>query len=71
MCNIDIGVLGQVWWQPPDSGVEAFVDFNTVHTCRSFDRVRDWAEKHQLPADVPEDYLEGPKEGDTVYPEIP
>ncbi|KAF3037802.1 hypothetical protein E8E12_005582 [Didymella heteroderae] len=71
MCNVDIGVLGQVWYQPPDSPIEPFVDFNTVHTCRNFDAVRDWAEKHQLPTDVPDDYLEGPKDGDRIYFEVP
>ncbi|KAJ4408288.1 hypothetical protein N0V91_003292 [Didymella pomorum] len=71
MCNVDIGVLGQVWYQPPNSPIEPFVDFNTVHTCRNFDAVRDWAEKHQLPKDTPDDYLEGPKEGDRIYLEIP
>lgn len=71
MCNIDIGVLGQVWYQPPDSEIEPFVDFNTVHTCRNFDAVRDWAEQHQLPTEVPDDFLEGPKEGDRIYLEVP
>lgn len=71
MCNIDIGVLGQVWYQPPDSDIEPFVDFNTVHTCRNFDAVRDWAEQHQLPTEVPDDFLEGPKEGDRIYLEVP
>lgn len=71
MCNIDVGVLGQVWYQPPDSEIEPFVDFNTVHTCRNFDAVRDWAEKHQLPTETPEDFLEGPKDGDRIYLEVP
>lgn len=71
MCNVDIGVLGQVWYQPPNSHVEPFVDFNTVHTCRNFEAVRDWAEKHQLPDETPEDFLEGPKPGDRIYLEVP
>ncbi|KZM23738.1 uncharacterized protein EKO05_0005702 [Ascochyta rabiei] len=71
MCNVDVGVLGQVWYQPPDSDIEPFVDFNTIHTCRNFEAVRDWAEKHQLPNETPEDFLEGPKEGDRVYLEVP
>ncbi|KAF2628628.1 hypothetical protein BU25DRAFT_490282 [Macroventuria anomochaeta] len=71
MCNIDIGVLGQVWYQPPNSDIEPFVDFNTVHTCRNFEVVRDWAEKHQLPTETPDDFLEGPKEGDRIYLEVP
>lgn len=71
MCNVDIGVLGQVWYQPPEADIEPFVDFNTVHTCRNFEVVRDWAEKHQLPTETPDDFLEGPKEGDRIYLEIP
>lgn len=73
MCTVDVGVLGQVWYQPPGKGPEAFVDFNTVHKCRNFENVRDWAEKHQLPdADtVPDDYLELPKEGDRIWHTVP
>ncbi|KAF1911109.1 tat pathway signal sequence [Ampelomyces quisqualis] len=73
MCTVDVGVLGQVWYQPPGSSPEAFVDFNTVHKCRNFDAVRDWAEKHQLPdaKDCPIDYLELPKEGDRIFHTVP
>jgi hypothetical protein len=50
MCNPDVGVLGQVWWQPENStNPSAFVDFNTVHRCRDYEAVRVWAEAHQLP----------------------
>ncbi|RMZ92008.1 hypothetical protein DV736_g730, partial [Chaetothyriales sp. CBS 134916] len=69
MCAVDIGVLGQVWWNR--TGPEAYVDFNTKHTCRNFEAIRGWAEKHQLPDDVPDDFLEPPKVGDTVYENIP
>ena len=75
MCTVDVGVLGQVWYQPNSSvpEVEAFVDFNTVHKCRNFDDIRDWAEKHQLPdaEHTPEDFLQLPKEGDTIYHQVP
>jgi hypothetical protein len=73
MCTVDVGVLGQVWYQPEGKGPEAFVDFNTVHTCRNFDAIRDWAEKHQLPdvKDIPPDFLELPKEGDRIWYNVP
>ncbi|GAB7359607.1 hypothetical protein MBLNU230_g6791t1 [Neophaeotheca triangularis] len=72
MCTIDIGVLGQVWYQPESSETpQAFVDFNTRHTCRNFEDVRRWAEERQMPEDVPNDFLEPPKEGDTIYSSIP
>ncbi|OAL52345.1 hypothetical protein IQ07DRAFT_620013 [Pyrenochaeta sp. DS3sAY3a] len=73
MCTVDVGVLGQVWYQPPDKPVQAFVDFNTMHKCRNFDAIRDWAEKHQLPnaEDTPADFLEPPKEGDRVWHTVP
>lgn len=46
MCNVDTGVLGQVWY---DRGqVSAFPDFKTTHTCKNFDDVRKWAEKLQV-----------------------
>jgi hypothetical protein len=71
MCTV--GVLGQVWYQPEGKSPEAFVDFNTVHKCRNFDAIRDWAEKNQLPdvSDIPADFLEQPKEGDRIWHEVP
>ncbi|KAL1594458.1 hypothetical protein SLS60_010218 [Paraconiothyrium brasiliense] len=73
MCTVDIGVLGQVWYQPEGKSPEPFVDFNTVHKCRNFQDVRAWAEEHQLPPakDTPVDFLELPKEGDRVWTEVP
>lgn len=69
MCTVDIGVLGQVWIYPETP--QAFVDFNTRHTCRNFEEVRRWAEEKQIPEHVPPDYLQPPKPGDTVYTGIP
>jgi Mycotoxin biosynthesis protein UstYa len=74
---VDIGVLGQVWWNPrakelpPAYAPEAYVDFYTEHKCRNFDDVRSWAEKHQMPVEVPNDWLQPPREGDRIYDEIP
>ncbi|KAF2855073.1 hypothetical protein T440DRAFT_539186 [Plenodomus tracheiphilus IPT5] len=75
MCNPDVGMLGQVWWQP-DTEPEPmpFVDFNTRHRCRDFEAVRAWAEAHQLPPEKEVNmsrFYEMPKPGDMVYPEIP
>ena len=69
MCTIDIGVLGQVWFNP--DAPEAYVDFNTHHKCRNFDVVREWAKERQLPEEVEADFLEPPKLGDTIYFQIP
>jgi hypothetical protein len=75
MCNPDVGVLGQVWWQPdakPDP--MPFVDFNTKHRCRDYDAVREWAKAHQLPPEQEVNmsrFYEMPKEGDYIFPEIP
>lgn len=72
MCNVDIGVLGQVWFQPSMAEYpEAYVDFNTKHVCRDFDAVRKWALEHQIPEGTPDDFLEPPKEGDRIYRTIP
>lgn len=46
MCNVDTGVLGQVWVDP--EGPEAFPDFNTKHVCKNYENVRQWAEKLQV-----------------------
>ncbi|KFY67880.1 hypothetical protein V496_01370 [Pseudogymnoascus sp. VKM F-4515 (FW-2607)] len=69
MCTVDIGVLGQVWTYPETP--QPFVDFNTRHMCRNFEEVRKWAEEKQISEQVPLDYLQPPKSGDTVYTGIP
>ncbi|KZM24528.1 uncharacterized protein EKO05_0008690 [Ascochyta rabiei] len=75
MCNPDVGVLGQVWWQSEgDTSPTAFVDFNTKHRCRDYEGVRRWAEEHQMPSERDVDmtrFYELPKPGDTVYTAIP
>jgi len=55
MCQVDTGVLGQIWWNK--SKPQAFPDFNTVHQCKNFESVRKWAEVHQAPLKVEHDYL--------------
>ncbi|KAJ4289685.1 hypothetical protein N0V90_011014 [Kalmusia sp. IMI 367209] len=75
MCVPDIGVLGQVWWQPENEVQPIpFVDFNTKHRCRDFEGVRQWTEAHQLPPEEDVDmdhFYQMPKPGDIIYPEIP
>jgi hypothetical protein len=69
MCSVDVGMLGQVWWDP--ASPKSFVDFNTKHVCRNFEEIRQWAEERQLPEEVPSDYLEPPKDSDRIYDAIP
>ncbi|KAI9640724.1 hypothetical protein NHQ30_011033 [Ciborinia camelliae] len=64
MCQVDTGVLGQVWWDK--SKPQAFVDFNTEHKCKNFDAIRQWAEERQLPAAGHPDFLQKPKESDVL-----
>lgn len=64
MCTMDIGVFGAVWVNA--TAPHPFVDFNTMHVCRNFEEIRSWAERNQIPSDVPEDYLERPVPGDGV-----
>lgn len=75
MCSPDVGVLGQVWWQPEGNpNPMAFVDFNTKHRCRDYEGVRRWAEEHQMPPEKDVDmarFYEQPRPGDTVYSAIP
>jgi hypothetical protein len=72
---MDIGVLGQVWYQL--EGMEkptSFVDFNTEHRCRDYEAIRAWAEAHQIPPETEVDmsqFYGMPQPGDTVYVEIP
>lgn len=69
MCTVDVGMLGQVWWDPQKP--KSFVDFNTKHVCRNFEEIRKWAEERQLPEKVPNDFLEPPKDGDVIYGSVP
>ncbi len=64
MCTVDVGLMGQVWWDP--SFPKAFPHFNTFHVCREFDSVRKWAEERQALGDQPRDYLQRPKLADVL-----
>ncbi|EMF07976.1 uncharacterized protein SEPMUDRAFT_55107, partial [Sphaerulina musiva SO2202] len=83
-CTIDVGVMGQIWYQPsttsPSPGgqqqqqqkkPQPFVDFNTKHTCRNFEEIRQWAFTHQIQEPTPQDFLEPPGAEDTIYQNIP
>jgi hypothetical protein len=73
MCNVDTGVLGQVWTRKSDTKhPQAFPDFNTQHKCKNYDAVRVWAEAHQVPPneELPVGYVAPPEEGD-VLPFVP
>ena len=69
MCNVDIGVLGQVWWNK--EAPIAFPDFNTDHMCRNYDEIRQWAKEHQALEGVPADYLKPPRNRDEVLEKMP
>ncbi|KAK4171324.1 hypothetical protein QBC36DRAFT_199588 [Triangularia setosa] len=73
MCNVDNGVLGQVWThQSNTKQPQAFPDFNTRHKCKNYEAVRVWAEAHQVPPDeeLPADYI-APWDTNDVIPYIP
>jgi hypothetical protein len=67
MCTVDMGVLGQVWWNK-DSPT-AFPDFNTKHTCRKYEAVRQWGFEHQ--AQVPPEWLVPPRDLSIVSEGMP
>jgi hypothetical protein len=47
MCSVDITPIG--WPKEVGSGTEVLSDQRTqVHTCRNFDRVRDWAAERDM-----------------------
>ncbi|KAJ5740756.1 hypothetical protein N7493_000628 [Penicillium malachiteum] len=69
MCTVDTGIFGQVWIHPENP--EPYVDFNTQHRCKNFEKVRHWAEMNQLPTDLPNDFLIPPTQHDTIYDEMP
>ncbi|KAL7949772.1 hypothetical protein V8C42DRAFT_311907 [Trichoderma barbatum] len=66
MCNVDTGVLGQVWIDPKQP--TAFPDFRTKHVCKNYDDIREWAKRLQAPPpdQIPKDYLARPKRGDVI-----
>jgi hypothetical protein len=73
MCNVDTGVLWQVWTrQSITKYPQAFPDFNTQHICKNYDAVRVWAKAHQVPPneELPVGYVTPPNEAD-VLPYVP
>ena len=44
-CNADVGLYTAVWVKDYN---EPYPDFNTQHTCRNFDKIRDWALNQEL-----------------------
>ncbi|KHN94754.1 uncharacterized protein MAM_07350 [Metarhizium album ARSEF 1941] len=70
MCNVDTGVLGQVWAN--SESPFPFPDFNTNHKCKNYGDVREWAMNLQRPPndEIPADYLAKPRPGD-VFPLVP
>ncbi len=75
MCNVDTGVLGQVWAHGSDDKTRpptAFPDFHTTHSCKNYDAVRAWAEHLQAPPvdQLPPDYLQ-PADPRYVRPSTP
>ncbi len=66
MCNVDTGVLGQVWYNKESP--TAFPDFNTKHMCKNYDEVRKWAEgsQEQPPETLPADYMKLPEDKDVL-----
>ncbi|EHK49327.1 hypothetical protein TRIATDRAFT_49480 [Trichoderma atroviride IMI 206040] len=66
ICNVDTGVLGQVWINPKEP--TAFPDFRTKHTCKNYEDIRKWAKHLQAPPldQIPEDYLAPPNPDDVI-----
>ncbi|KFA69718.1 hypothetical protein S40285_08716 [Stachybotrys chlorohalonatus IBT 40285] len=64
ICNIDTGLMGQVWANAEDP--KPFHDFKTTHVCKNFDAIREWAMKIQeRPRDqLPPDYSAPPRPED-------
>lgn len=60
MCNADVSPNSWHINMPISSGV--FPRIATTHTCRNFEKVQDWAKKHQVPASfdplIPKDEIE-------------
>lgn len=46
-CSSDVGTFGQRWIQRKDRPLNVFPIFDTIHTCRNFDDILEWARDHQ------------------------
>lgn len=46
-CSSDVGTFGQRWIQRKGKDLNVFPIFDTVHMCRNFDDILDWARDHQ------------------------
>ena len=65
MCSASINVLGNFWVE----GFGTFPDFNTMHKCKNYDDVRQWAEDNQFWPVSGDGFERRP--GDIILPEIP
>jgi hypothetical protein len=45
MCTADIGLVTGLWVEHYG---EPYPDFSTRHQCRNFEKVQEWAKKHEL-----------------------
>ena len=45
MCDADVGLIPMYWVKHHD---HPWPDFSTVHKCRNFDSVWEWASKNQM-----------------------
>lgn len=45
-CDADVGVVTYNWVEGKPNPIP---NFNTVHKCRNFDAVKDWAHEKQIP----------------------
>ena len=62
MCTADVGVFGSFWWDGLEVPIQ---DFSTVHKCRNFDDVLDYAVDTMLPR-YPWEFENRPRPGDEV-----
>ena len=45
MCNADVGLITYDWVEGFES---PFPNLNTRHTCRDFDRIYEWYDRHKV-----------------------
>lgn len=53
MCTSDVGLVGSGWFNLSGE-VTSLPQFDTLHQCRDFDRIRSWARERQV-RNPPED----------------
>ncbi|KAF2838637.1 hypothetical protein M501DRAFT_975262 [Patellaria atrata CBS 101060] len=67
MCDADVTIIPYRWVK---GHADPYPNFNTLHSCRNFDSIREWSVRRQIP-DLPSRYALHPLPGEKIWDSPP